>query len=616
MVARLSLSGATLSLNDGTGEDLAVNGTFTWYGGVLSGAGSAIINTGATCALGNPANQAIGTLQATFTNNGTVNMVNNYFFSCCSATTFNMTGGTINNNGVFNVNTYSGLNPYTISGGTFNNNASGTFNCEIGDGSKTFQMLPVTFVNDGAVNVNAGGKLIIGPSNSSTHSGTFYSNSASGLEFINAGQTFNSSSSFTGTGLVTFNGGTHNINGSFTTTSTKVSNGSALFNQPSVSFGTLIVDGGTLGGAATKTVTAAMQWYGGIISGGSITINSGVVCALGNPANQAIGTLQATFTNNGTVNMVNNYFFSCCSATTFNMTGGTMNNNGVFNVNTYSGLNPYTISGGTFNNNAGATFNSLIGDASKEFRMFTTAFSNSGSININGGRANFGSYTIGGNFNIASGALVLGGPINFNGNTFSNNGSINHSGGTLTNSGTYKGNGAFSGTLFTNASSGHVAPGNSPGCQTFSNGFTTSGALDIEINGKTTACTDYDRITVTGTATLSDTLNVTIGYTPVDGDSVTIIVATSLSGTFGTFNARAGWTVNYNVPSTGRVTLIYTAPATLNDYRTINSGTWELAGTWQRYNGTSWVAAATAPTSADGTITYPAYYNGQCQYYH
>ncbi len=103
----LAFSGGTLSLNNGTGEDLAVNGTFTWYGGIISGAGSAIINTGATCALGNPANQAIGALQTTFTNNGMVNMVNNYFFSCCSPTTFDITGGTINNNGVFNVDTYS-----------------------------------------------------------------------------------------------------------------------------------------------------------------------------------------------------------------------------------------------------------------------------------------------------------------------------------------------------------------------------------------------------------------------------------------------------------------------------------------------------------------------------
>ena len=117
--------------------------------------------------------------------------------------------------------------------------------------------------------------------------------------------------------------------------------------------------------------------------------------------------------------------------------------------------------------------------------------------------------------------------MTFTGTIFTNNGNLYST--AFSNSGTYKGSGAFSGTSFTNAAAGHVAPGNSPGCQSFSDGFTTACTLDIEVNGKTTACTDYDRITVTGTATLSGTLNLTVGYTPADNDSVTIIIATALS---------------------------------------------------------------------------------------
>lgn len=41
----------------------------------------------------------------------------------------------------------------------------------------------------------------------------------------------------------------------------------------------------------------------------------------------------------------------------------------------------------------------------------------------------------------------------------------------------------------------------------------------------------------------------------------------------------------------------------VGDYRSIASGTWAVAATWQTWNGTAWVAAGAAPTSANGVIT-------------
>ena len=45
------------------------------------------------------------------------------------------------------------------------------------------------------------------------------------------------------------------------------------------------------------------------------------------------------------------------------------------------------------------------------------------------------------------------------------------------------------------------------------------------------------------------------------------------------------------------------------DYRSVNApvspgsgGNWSDISKWETYNGTTWVAAATAPTSADGVI--------------
>lgn len=43
--------------------------------------------------------------------------------------------------------------------------------------------------------------------------------------------------------------------------------------------------------------------------------------------------------------------------------------------------------------------------------------------------------------------------------------------------------------------------------------------------------------------------------------------------------------------------------AVSNDYRSIGSGAWSSTSTWQRYNGSSWVAATAAPSSSHKTIT-------------
>ena len=43
--------------------------------------------------------------------------------------------------------------------------------------------------------------------------------------------------------------------------------------------------------------------------------------------------------------------------------------------------------------------------------------------------------------------------------------------------------------------------------------------------------------------------------------------------------------------------------ATSGDYRSVATGNWNVATSWEKYNGSSWAAAATSPTSADGIIT-------------
>lgn len=179
-------------------------------------------------------------------------------------------------------------------------------------------------------------------------------------------------------------------------------------------------------------------------------------------------------------------------------------------------------------------------------------FSNSGSV------SNGGTLTQSGTFN--NNSLVV------NNGTWNNTGTFNNN-----NSSICKGTGTFQGSLFKN-NIGTIAPGNSPGCISFANGITnlSTANFSIEVNGKNTACTDFDRVNVTGTATLSGALNVTFGggYTPVAGDKVTILKSTALSGTFSSNNLPAGWAILYNQPATGDVTISYLSalPLTLLDF--------------------------------------------------
>ena len=189
--------------------------------------------------------------------------------------------------------------------------------------------------------------------------------------------------------------------------------------------------------------------------------------------------------------------------------------------------------------------------------------------------------------NIGAGAVcTISGPISNagtinNAGTVINNSTITNTG-TFSHTGTYKGTGTFNGSVFTNG--GTVAPGASPGCTVFGAGYTNGGGTEVIELGGTTVCSGYDQLQVTGTATLSGTLDVQLfgGFTPVLGNSFTIMTSTTISGTYATvilpsLGGSLGWDLQYNFPSTGDITLtVITAPVhniTLNTYHaTIQAG--------------------------------------------
>src|SRR5438094_797626 len=46
--------------------------------------------------------------------------------------------------------------------------------------------------------------------------------------------------------------------------------------------------------------------------------------------------------------------------------------------------------------------------------------------------------------------------------------------------------------------------------------------------------------------------------------------------------------------------------AVSGDYKAIATGNWNSTGTWQTFNGSSWVSVGHTPTSADGVIEIPS----------
>jgi hypothetical protein len=83
----------------------------------------------------------------------------------------------------------------------------------------------------------------------------------------------------------------------------------------------------------------------------------------------------------------------------------------------------------------------------------------------------------------------------------------------------------------------YISPGGSPGILHITGDFTQAptGVLDIEIGGLTPGA-EFDRLEVSDTATLTDTLSISLtnGFEPALGDSFEILTFSARSGDFTT----------------------------------------------------------------------------------
>ena len=433
----LSQVSSTLSIADGPGEDIAVNGTYNFISGLLNGGGTMSVNgtmdwqagtLRSTISLQTGSNSGKSTSGIAAIVNGV--FINNGTFSWTDGdiqfqdATFNNTGTitALGNNGLLGVGGFT----------AFNN--SGFFSKSIGTGTTR---LAVGGTNTGTINVTEG---II-------HATTDYANA--GNINIDAGKTFstnciagafrlNTGSNFTGAGHFELASGELSLAPGATTATNFLFRDGTIKNVNGNPPGTLIVTGG-------------LNWQKGTLSSNLILDTN----AVSTKSTNGIATIvsNGVLTNKGIFNWQDG---------DFNFQDATLNNN-VTGSFTASGNNNFLFSGGYADFNNAGTFTKTTGTGTTTDSIggtntgiihveegvlnFKGPFINSGNINIDPGKTfsvncstpafslNTGSnFTGGGNFQIVGGTVSVNAPAATPAtatNILFSSGTIGNSAGTL-----------------------------------------------------------------------------------------------------------------------------------------------------------------------------------------
>ncbi len=517
--------------------------------GILNSTGT--FTNAATLHIGSTA--AVGTRciynQGTFSNNtgGTINANNASLYGIEHISgTFTNAGGTINIGSLSAVGTHGLKNAATL------NNTGGQINI---DRSTSYGIWNNTGTFTNAATLTIGSIAAVGTR--CIYNETTFNNNTGGV--INA-----NNSSLYGiehfSGTFTNAGGTINIGSSSAVGTSGLRNSSTFNNNAG---GQINIDRSTSAGLANSAGTFT----------NAATLTIGSVADVG----------MTGISNSATIN---------------NNAGGTVN----IDRSTIWGIRNFT---GTFHNAATISIGTSAASSMDFGIENSTAFSNSGSGQINIDRSssfgilnNTGTFTNAATLYIGSTAAVgtsciyndgtfsnnTGGAINVNhaslygiqnnSGTFTNQAAIkigeitpvpalfNGSGGAFSNGtgGILQGTGSIDAEYFTNAG-GTLSPGYSPGLQSFTadENFSNS-TLRLEMAGSGgVPGTDFDQITVTGTATLSTTstdLQLVFGYAAVNGTTFDLVTATSISGTIAAGNVSV---INTGAGNVTSVSLSYPA---------------------------------------------------------
>ena len=517
-VGSLLVTGGTLG---GTGA-VVVNGQTTWTGGTITGASS--IEAKAGLALG----FATGTSASTLNLSGGRSLINDAAAAGAAngiALTLNVSGGsTITNKAgatfTFTSNGSIVNNGGSPAGGTFVN--QGTLGSNGGAGTTTIG-IPIT--NTGTIQAQTG-TFVIGAGSTFSSTSQLASsagailNFAAGTYAIPAGATVSGAGGFLVNGATITEAGTYNLTGL-----TQIDSGELDFNA-AATLGSLLVNGGVLGGTGAVTVSGQTTWTGGTITGASSI--------------EAVGGLKLGFATGNT-------------ASTLNLAGGRSLINDAAATGPANGapLNLNLADGSSITNKTGATF------------TFTT----NSSIANNGGSPPGGTFINQGTLgtNGGTGTTVFGTPIINSGTLQALTGTIQISSGST-----------FSSTTQLKASAGATL---NFAFSTFTipAGATTTGAGKLLVNGATvnyagtynlTGLTQIDsgELDFNAAATLG---SLTLTGGTLGGTGAVVVTGATVwnGGTMtgaGSTEAKAGLTLGFTTGST-QATLALAGRSLIND---------------------------------------------------
>jgi hypothetical protein len=530
---RLEIQGATVTVNPAASLDVqslrlddssstltgpggvTVENDLTWSLGTLSGTGGTTLN--GTAEVGS------GLLDGRIVDNhGAATLLPNANFLIAG-------GGTWNNHadGTLVLQSGSSVGNFFAGGAVLNNDGLVQ---KVGTGVAAANLL----LNDsagGTVDVEGGTLTLAGGGSS----GNFKVAAGATLNFNNAltpGYDFLDGATVTGAGIFRVDlDNAITVSGAVTMQNLRLGGVATVNAGGSLTVTNLTLAGGALQGAGDVTVLGNFVWTGGTLTGTGGTFLEGTANLSG-----GINSWEGrTVTNDGTA--------------TFSNGGITVVDNGVWNndagattiVQGGSGLNDFFRTGpGAAFNNAGLLQTAGSGTATVAVALFNT---DSGTVQVQAGTVLapgplFHTFRTSGTVIIAPGGTLrvmdyvqTGGTTTVDGTlTVDFLGTVSLAGGLLTGGGTINGN-------VVNAA--ELRPGDSPGVLTINGNYTQTadGTLDIEIGGPAVG-TQYDRLAVSGTATLAGTLNVVIlnGFVPTPGTSFGVLTFRSHSGNFDTEN--------------------------------------------------------------------------------
>ena len=514
----------------GGSDAVTVTGAFDWGQGAQISTSGGILAEGTVSMTGG---LGVSLTDCEFRNTSVVNW---------SARAVTLNGSSmIVNDGTWEVTSDDSVISRAI-GSSFINN--GTFRKTVGTGT-TFVNTP--FENNGIVEIQTGTVLMDGAATGSSTTGSFVGPGS--IVFDGPTHELLSGSllqvSQVKVGSPTNIAGEYDVPGTLTVESTLtfqngavVTNMGDLVTRSTVAFETgspfslnaVTMTGGQLGGSDALTINGMFEWSGGALSTTGGVLATSTVNMTGTARHTVYN---GTFRNTGTVNLS-----GTGSAELLN--GGAFVNDGTWEITNDAWVFTPNLNSHSFTNNG--TFRK---SGTSGVTRVSTIFNNYGAVEI-----------LAGSIDSTSGYTQYSGSTILDGGSLSLTISSSFSTADI-QGGVLGGYGTLTGGVY---NAGSVAPGLSAGLLNVGREYTTytqsaTGSLDIELGGLT-AGTEHDQLSVSTDAVLDGTLNVTLinGYVPVEGDSFTILEATTVTGTFATVNTPVlpggtPWRVIYNATS-------------------------------------------------------------------